>query len=116
VRVLADTNIVAAAVRALRADGHDVDYIAERPEDPGDAAILAEALRTRRVLITKDFDIGALVYRDSCKHAGVVLVDDLGDVLAETELLRATLGSFASELLAGAFLRAGQDGMRVARS
>jgi len=30
VRLVADTNIVAMAVQSLRANAHDVDYIAER--------------------------------------------------------------------------------------
>jgi hypothetical protein len=36
VRFLADSNIVARAVRALRATGHDVVYVGERAADPGD--------------------------------------------------------------------------------
>ena len=42
-RLFADTNIVAPAVRILRQSGHDVVYSAERSPDPGDVALLAEA-------------------------------------------------------------------------
>lgn len=38
-----DSNIVAQAVRALRAIGHDVAYAAEPAADPGDEAQPAEA-------------------------------------------------------------------------
>jgi hypothetical protein len=41
VRILADTNIVAQAVRALLDGGHDVDHAAERTMDPGDEALSA---------------------------------------------------------------------------
>lgn len=71
-RLFADTNIVSMAVRALRGAGHDVIYSAERPADPGDDALLAEASATGRVLITKDHDFGALVHRDRRSHAGTV--------------------------------------------
>jgi hypothetical protein len=77
VRILADTNIVAQAVRSLRDGGHDVVYAAERTMDPGDEALLAEAVRENRVFLTKDHDVGTLVYRDLCPRRGVLLVDDL---------------------------------------
>jgi hypothetical protein len=59
VRLLADSNIVAQAVEALRAAGHDVVYLGERTADPGDQVLLAEAvaeggrirLDTRRTVV-----------------------------------------------------------------
>ena len=77
-RFLADTNIVAMAVEALRSQRHDVVHIAERDVDPGDRAIMDEAHSSGRVLLTKDHDIGVLVFRDKVPHAGVALIDDLG--------------------------------------
>jgi predicted nuclease of predicted toxin-antitoxin system len=70
--ILADSNIVAQAIRAMRTAGYDVVYVGERPADPGDAALLAEAVAEGRVFLTKDHDIGALVYRDSTPHRGVL--------------------------------------------
>ena len=78
-RVLADSNIVGPAVRAMRDAGHDVVHIGERARDPGDEALLAEAAADRRIFVTKDHDIGALVHRDRRPHCGVLLLDDLGD-------------------------------------
>lgn len=105
-RLFADTNIVAPAVRALREAGHDVTYSAERPTDPGDEALLAEATADGRVFLTKDHDIGALVHRDGQPHAGVLLLDDLGSAAAETELILASLAREGERLVAGVFLRA----------
>lgn len=105
-RLFADTNIVAPAVRALHQDGHNVIYSAERPSDPGDAALLAEAHADRRIFITKDHDIGALVFRDSAPHAGVLLIDDLANVADEIELLRTCLRTHGAALEDGAFVRA----------
>lgn len=70
-RLFADTNITAPAVRALRAAGHDVVHSAEWPADPGDAVLLQEAFAHGRVFVTKDHDIGMLVFRDSAQHAGI---------------------------------------------
>jgi predicted nuclease of predicted toxin-antitoxin system len=112
VRILADTNIVMQAVRALRAAGHDVAYVAERSSDPGDSALLAEAVEQGRVFISKDRDIGALVHRDRQAHLGVLLLDDLGDAAGETQLIVAALASHGERLVAGAFLRAGQGVIR----
>ncbi|MBL8552924.1 MAG: DUF5615 family PIN-like protein [Phenylobacterium sp.] len=105
-RLFADTNIVAPAVAILRAAGHDVVYSAERPVDPGDEALLAEARRDGRIFLTKDHDIGVLVHRDGAAHAGVLLLDDLGDAARETALIIQALASKAVELDKGGFVRA----------
>ena len=97
VRILADTNIVAPAVRSLRDAGHDVVYAAEFAVDPGDESLLAQAVRENRVFLTKDHDIGALVYRDSRTHCGVLLVDDLGAAAAETQWRTWKAGKFGAQ-------------------
>jgi hypothetical protein len=124
VRILADSTIVAMAVRALRTAGHDVVY-------SGDAALLAEAARDggRRgrgpqgtgaagdggSFLTKDHDIGALVHRDLLPHCGVLLVDGLGDAAAESDLIPAVLSSHHERLVAAAFNRAGPTRIREGR-
>ena len=77
-RFLADTNIVAQAVHDMRAAGHDVICLGERTADPGDRALLAEAVAEGRITLTKDHDIGVLVHRDREPHCGVLLLDDFG--------------------------------------
>ncbi|HJU18510.1 MAG TPA: DUF5615 family PIN-like protein [Stellaceae bacterium] len=114
-RLLADSNIVAQAVHAMRAAGYDVIYLGERTADPGDRALLAEAVAEGRIILTKDHDIGALVHRDLQPHCGVLLLDDLGDAAAESGLILATLSSHRDRLVARAFLRAGEAGIREAR-
>lgn len=111
-RILADTNIVASAVHALREIGHDVVYVAERPSDPGDFALLAEAVREKRIFVSKDRDIGTLVHRDRQPHCGVLLLDDLGNANAEAKLIVAAFNSHGEQLAESVFLRAGHDGIR----
>ena len=96
----------------MRDASHDVVYISERPADPGDEALLSEAFADRRILITKDHDIGALVYRDTRPHRGVLLIDDLGDASAEASLILAALSSHLDQLEAFAYVRAGPTGVR----
>jgi predicted nuclease of predicted toxin-antitoxin system len=115
VRFLADSNIVAQAVHDMRAVGHDVTYLGERTADPGDQALLAEAVAEARIILTKDHDIGLLVHRDRQPHCGVLLLDDLGDAAAESSFILATLSSHGDRLAARAFLRAGEAGIREAR-
>ena len=81
-------------------------YSAERSIDPGDEALLAEAAADGRVFLTKDHDIGALVHRDGQPHAGVLLLDDLGNAVGETALIFAFLDREGARLAAGAFFRA----------
>jgi len=115
VRFLADSNVVAQAVHAMRAAGHDVVYLGERTADPGDHALLAEAVAEGRIVLTKDHDIGVLVHRDLQPHCGVLLLDDLGDAAAESALILATLSSHRDRLVARAFVRTGAAGIREAR-
>ena len=114
-RLLADTNIVALAVRALRDLGHDVFYSAERDADPGDDALLAQAVAEGRVFVTKDHDIGALIHRDGRNHRGVLLIDDLGDPKTENDLILGVLTTHGEQLTAGAFLRVSASGVREAQ-
>lgn len=84
--------------------------------DPGDAALLNEALSSGRVLIMKDHDIGALVFNEGAPHAGVLLIDDLGSASEETVLLRSALAQAQANLDQGAFVRAGASGVRLAQA
>jgi predicted nuclease of predicted toxin-antitoxin system len=111
---LADTNIVAQAVRSLRNAGHNVVYAAEFALDSADENLLAQAVSDHRIFLTKDHDIGALVYRDLRANCGVLLVDDLGAAAAEPALILAVLSAHDTKLIAGVFLRAGAGWIREA--
>jgi predicted nuclease of predicted toxin-antitoxin system len=88
-------------------------HVAQRDIDPGDLAILAEARTEGRVLLTKDNDIGTLVFRDGERHSGILLIDDLGSAAAECALLIDLMARWLSELAGGAFIRAGRWGSRL---
>jgi hypothetical protein len=69
-----------------------------------------------RVLLTKDHDIGALVFRDAAQHAGVVLFDDLGDPRAKCRLVIHALREHEVELAGAAFLRVSEAGVRQGKA
>jgi predicted nuclease of predicted toxin-antitoxin system len=75
--------------------------------------LLAEARTERRVFITKHHDISALVFRDGAQHSGVLLIDDLGDLREEIQLIQNSLLAYSDELADGFFVRADANGVRL---
>jgi predicted nuclease of predicted toxin-antitoxin system len=73
-RFLADECCDIAAVRTLRADGHDVLAIAEFMQQSVDSELLALALAEQRILLTEDKDFGSLVFAGGNQSPGVVLL------------------------------------------
>lgn len=73
--ILADENVPAAVVEALRARGHDVVWVVEHAPSTGDPSVLALAQVGTRLLVTQDKDFGALAFRARLPAGvGVVLV------------------------------------------
>jgi predicted nuclease of predicted toxin-antitoxin system len=102
VKIVADENIDKEIVDRLRADRHDVLFIAEA--DPGidDETVLGLSLQTDGVLLTADKDFGDLVFRQRLLHSGVLLVRLAGvtpDVKAG--LVAATFHQHGEELSSG---------------
>ncbi len=89
-RFLADESCDFAVVRALRADGHDVVTAAEISPRAEDEALIALAVRERRILLTEDKDFGQLVYANRVATLGVILLrfratarEDISNALVE---------------------------------
>lgn len=73
-RLVVDEGVDAAIVRRLRAEHHEVLYVAELSPGIHDQEILELANRQDAVLVTDDKDFGELVYRQRLTTAGVLLV------------------------------------------
>jgi len=58
----------------LRADGHDVIYVAELAPGISDETVLGRANDREAMLLTQDKDFGELVFRQRLVHHGVVLL------------------------------------------
>lgn len=73
-RFLADECCDISAVRALRADGHDVIAVAEFTRQSVDSEIIKLAFEDQRILVTEDKDFGFLVFAGLVQSPGVVLL------------------------------------------
>lgn len=73
-KLLLDENIGKRVAAALRESGYDVASILEDAPGSTDAIVLKRARKGKRILVTLDRDFGALVYRDSEAHVGVLFL------------------------------------------
>jgi predicted nuclease of predicted toxin-antitoxin system len=109
-RILADSNIQRSTVLELRSNEHDVVWVMERDIDPGDRAILNEAVRTRRVVITADKGFGRLVVMEKRPHAGLILLDETPAIGVQADLVRRCIERYANDLAEAVFIRVTADG------
>jgi predicted nuclease of predicted toxin-antitoxin system len=112
VRLLADENIQAPLVAALRQAGHDGASIAEEASGITDDEVVAFAAAHHRYLLTEDKDFGELVFRLNKALPGVILVR-VSDVLWQTRNRRlSTLFSHHSGRLEGNYVVVEDDRIR----
>ena len=97
-KLLADENIDQQVVNMLRADGHDVLYVAELVPGIHDDEVLSQANSRQALLLTADKDFGELVFRQRKILEGVILVRLAGLSSEErASIVAATLRDHASE-------------------
>ena len=83
-RLLADVNIDQMAVVQLQAAGHDVFYAKQDSPSASDPALLHQATREQRTLLTFDRGFNELVFRDGIPAPyGVILFRLLDEVQGE---------------------------------
>src|SRR5712672_2048404 len=73
-RFLADECCDFAAVRSLRAHGHDVRAVSEFQHSSVDREVMELALKENRILLTEDKDFGWLVFAGRVDSPGVILI------------------------------------------
>lgn len=75
-KLLADVNVEGAVIRTLRAEGHDVHWLAEdaRERKLQDPPTMAIAYQEERVVLTSDREFVGYVFRDRLPTHGVVLL------------------------------------------
>jgi predicted nuclease of predicted toxin-antitoxin system len=71
---VADECCDALLVTGLRADGHDVLFIAEVSPGSEDTVVLQTAAEQQRILLTEDKDFGELVVRLGLPAYGIILL------------------------------------------
>jgi len=77
--LLADESVDRQIVERLRADGHEVLYVAEVEPSISDNVVFDRANERLALLVTGDKDFGEIVFRDNrLSSGGVVLLRLLG--------------------------------------
>lgn len=113
--LVADESVEQDIVARLRADGHDVLYVAELAPSITDDAVLDEANVRTALLVTGDKDFGELVYRLGRVHGGVVLARLAGlSAAAKAEIVARVLRDHEAEL-PGAFSVITPGAVRIRR-
>ena len=114
-RLLCDEGVDRPIVEALRADGHDVLYVAEMAPGIDDEKVLARANELGALLVTLDKDFGELVFRQRRLTAGVLLIRLAG--MPSERKQQATVAAIKvhGEEMAGSFTVMGPRKIRIRR-
>ena len=112
-RILVDSCVAEAVVEAMRNAGHDVEWVPEWGHDPGDESILQYAHDTHRVLVTRDKDFGALVFRDRAPHHGLIRIAGEMTYSEQSERTLAVLAEYQSVLETGGVITIEEERVRV---
>jgi predicted nuclease of predicted toxin-antitoxin system len=111
-KLLLDSCVWGGAITQLEEEGHDVIWAGSWPTDPGDAAILAQAHREERILVTLDKDFGELAIVRLIPHSGIIRLVNLSALQQATVCLQV-LQKYGAELNRGAIVTAEPDRIRI---
>ncbi|MBM3130873.1 MAG: hypothetical protein FJ009_19875 [Chloroflexi bacterium] len=114
-RFLADESCDFAVGRALRAVGYDVLAVSEVMRRSDDRALIDQAHREKRILLTEDKDFGWLVFVSHADSAGVILIRFPGNARQSlAESIKRTV-SEQGQQLSGAFVVVQPGHVRINR-
>jgi predicted nuclease of predicted toxin-antitoxin system len=105
VKLLLDTCVWGPTAESLRNAGHDVVWVGDWIEDPGDEEILATAYSDERVLITLDKGFGELAVWQGASHHGIIRIVGF-PARRQADACLAVLKAHGNELFAGAVVTA----------
>lgn len=111
-KLLLDTCVWGGALKDLQAAGHDVIWVGEWPEDPGDDEIFEKAHEENRILVTLDKDFGELTIIHRRPHSGIIRLVNLRARQQAQACLRV-IEHHEEELKAGAIITVEPTRLRV---
>jgi predicted nuclease of predicted toxin-antitoxin system len=112
VKLLLDACVWGKATEQLRAAGHDVVWVGDWSEVPGDDAVLSFANSEQHICITIDKGFGELAVRRCLPHHGIVRIVGFS-ARRHAEVTLAALTAHGEELLAGTIITAEPGRLRV---
>ena len=110
--LLLDSCVWGGVKQELLREGHDVVWMGDAAQDPGDHEVLAQAVAQRRILITLDKDFGELIFLGKQSHCGVIRLVEIPSREQGAIILRV-LATLASELEHKALITANTKRIRV---
>ena len=111
-KLLLDSCVWGGAKEILVAAGHDVDWVGDRSEDPGDEAILSEAHDNAQILITLDKDFGDLAVFWGAPHHGIVRLVNI-PAQQQGQTVHQVLQLHGQELFLGAIVTVDSKRIRI---
>ena len=111
-RVLLDACVWGGARARLTSEGHDVMWIGDLHEDPGDEEVLARACAERRILVTLDKDFGEMAVVRGIQHCGIIRLVDIA-ASRQAEICLLVLKRYGADLSRGALLTVSSGRTRV---
>ncbi len=111
-KLLIDACVWGKAAEQLRSAGHDVIWVGDWTDDPGNDAILAAACADGRIFVTIDKDFGELAVHRGLPHHGILRIVNFS-ARRHGDVCLAVLGAHAAELEAGALFTTSPGRLRI---
>lgn len=111
-RILLDACIWGGARHTLEKAGHDVIWAGDWSTDPGDGAILSQAVQESRIVVTQDKDFGELIVVQGQLHCGLIRLVGF-PARKQGPVLVVTLDRYAEELQAGSLVTVDPGRVRI---
>jgi predicted nuclease of predicted toxin-antitoxin system len=112
VRLLLDTCVWGKAKAEIAAAGHDVVWVGDWPQDPGDEEILSRARAEQRSLVTLDKDFGEMAVLHHKPHCGILRLVNIA-ARQQAAVCLHVLELHGEELASGAIITAEATRLRI---
>jgi predicted nuclease of predicted toxin-antitoxin system len=112
VKILLDACVWGKAKERLAQEGHDIIWVGDWTEDPGDLEILERAHREGRLLVTLDKDFGELAIVRRVRHSGIVRLVGISARM-QADVCLQVLNRYSELLLNGAILTVESNRVRI---
>jgi len=114
-KLMLDNCVWGGAVDELAQNGHDVIWVGNWNEDPGDFEILSRAQIQNRILITLDKDFGELAVVRQVPHCGIMRLANIS-AAQHGKVCNLILKLHGEKLTQGAIVTVNNNRIRIRMS